>query len=155
MVLAKDVMSQDIVTVRPEQTLAEVTRLFTDKSISGAPVVDADGELVGVISSTDLLRSQVGSAPDPYHREGFWIDFRALMNPQPEMSEETTVQEVMSQTSFHVGENTPLHNITNLMKVHGLHRIIVTRGHRQVVGVISSLDLVSHLDEILKADLSV
>ncbi len=149
MTLAQDVMTTDVITVTRDQSLAQVRDLFIHKKISGAPVVDEAGELVGVISLYDLLRSE--SDPAPYHRDGFWLDLSVLEEPLHTVAENLTVADSMSSTSFHVGEMTPLHNVTGLMTLHKLHRIIVTRGRRQVAGVISSLDLVAHLGERLKA----
>ena len=144
-------MTREVVTVNPDTTLGEVKELFSEKQISGAPVTDDKGELVGVISVSDLIRSE--NNPEPYHREGYWIDFSVLAQSFQVVDDDTAVSEVMSTTSFHVGEMTPLHNVTSLMTLHHLHRVIVTRGRREVCGIISSLDLVRHLGDRLVAEL--
>ena len=60
MPLARDVMQTHLVTVEPELPLVDVHRLFVEEEITGAPVVDDTGRLLGVISSTDLLRAVDG-----------------------------------------------------------------------------------------------
>ncbi|MGE0489813.1 MAG: HPP family protein [Vulcanimicrobiota bacterium] len=150
MILAQDVMSREVLTVRPHQCLSKVRELFLEKGISGAPVVDEDGELVGVISVTDLLGAE---GEHSYQREGFFLDFARLTQPLRGINEDSPVSDIMSATTFHVGEMTPLHSVASLMTLHQLHRVIVTSGHRKVVGIISSLDLVKHLHDRLLAEL--
>ena len=70
MPLARDVMQTHLVTVEPELPLVDVHRLFVEEEITGAPVVDETGRLLGVISSTDLLRAvdeEHGSASSETH----------------------------------------------------------------------------------------
>ena len=56
--LVKDIMSKDLVTVFETNTIEEVARIFIDKKISGMPVVDSQGKLVGVITEGDLVYQQ-------------------------------------------------------------------------------------------------
>lgn len=51
-----DIMQRDVLVVSPETTVRELTRLLTAKGISGVPVVASSGEVVGVVSSTDVVR---------------------------------------------------------------------------------------------------
>ena len=53
---AKDIMTKDVITVPPDYTVEETAQVLEKKRISGAPVVDADGQLVGTITQTDLFR---------------------------------------------------------------------------------------------------
>jgi len=60
---AMDVMTTDVITVDPETTVQSLATLLAERGISGAPVVDSDGRLVGVISEGDLLhRAEIGTA---------------------------------------------------------------------------------------------
>ena len=59
-------MTADVVTVRPEVTLREVAKLLTERRISGAPVVDEGGRVVGVVSEADLLRSSERPRDGPH-----------------------------------------------------------------------------------------
>ena len=59
---ASEVMARDVVTVRPETTVKEIAELMAQRRISGIPVVDETGELVGILSETDLLhRAEPGT----------------------------------------------------------------------------------------------
>ena len=76
---AADVMTTDVITVDPETTVQSLATLLAERGISGAPVVDASGHLVGVISEGDLLhRAEIGTARR--HRErrrSWWLDHYA------------------------------------------------------------------------------
>jgi CBS-domain-containing membrane protein len=73
---AMDVMTTDVITVDPETTVQALATLLAERGISGAPVVDASGRLVGIVSEGDLLhRAEIGTARR--HRErrrSWWLD---------------------------------------------------------------------------------
>ena len=54
---AKDIMNSDVLTVRDDMTVHELANFFTDKMISGAPVVNNMGQLLGVVSLSDIVRN--------------------------------------------------------------------------------------------------
>ena len=56
----KDVMTSEVLTVRPGTSLKDVARLLVEQRISGLPVVDTDGRVVGVISEADILMKEFG-----------------------------------------------------------------------------------------------
>ena len=58
---AKDVMTTEVVTVSPETTVQDVAKILSEKGISGAPVVDANQRLVGIVSEGDLLHRAVAN----------------------------------------------------------------------------------------------
>ena len=66
-----ELMTQDVVTVTPETTLKEVAALLVDRRISGLPVVQADGTVVGVVSEADILVKEQG--PEPRHGLLRWL----------------------------------------------------------------------------------
>lgn len=68
MLTLRDIMSKNVVTIRPDATLREVAEVFSDEHIGGAPVVNG-GELMGVISTTDLIEFQYTQPGAPVQRE--------------------------------------------------------------------------------------
>ena len=68
---AKDIMTSNVITVRPETTILEAARLLLAKRISAAPVVDAEGRLCGIISEGDLLRRHETGTEKP---QSWWTD---------------------------------------------------------------------------------
>ena len=63
---AADVMTTGVITVSPEASVQELARLLADHGISGAPVVDADGKLVGILSLADVAREAVQQKRRPH-----------------------------------------------------------------------------------------
>lgn len=133
----RDVMSKSVVSVAPEDSFERLARLFNRLGISGAPVVDATGRLVGVVSKTDLIRGEWEAAP-----RGF-DDFLRLPGDLPGPAEATgegTVGGIMSHAIVAVDEDDPVERAAALMDLHRIHRVLVTRQGR-LSGVLSSLDL--------------
>src|SRR4028119_547892 len=64
--IVADVMSHDVIVVQPETPLSEAIQIIADRRIGGLPVVDDAGQLVGVISETDLMWQETGVEPPAY-----------------------------------------------------------------------------------------
>lgn len=129
--IASDVMSRKVTSIRTDDSLDYVLRLFSEKSISGAPVVNRTGNLVGTLSETDL--SQYVGSKD-------LID--AQTNRLDELKEKK-VQEIMKRNVITVYEHTPLHEINYEMNKHDIARVIVIDHKRQVVGIVTRADMVN------------
>lgn len=154
MLVAKDVMNPEVLTVRVDLTVRELSAFLTEKQISGAPVVDRDARLVGVVSVTDVAESDaerpdlVGdrSTPDFALRE--WEE---RMNPEDVRplhieSDDLLVGDIMTPTVYTIPDDTPVPRIARTMVAGRIHRLFVTHGPR-VVGIVTSLDLVQLLEE--------
>ncbi len=72
---AKDVMTTEVITVSPDTTVQALAALLSEKGISGAPVVDAAGHMVGIVSEGDLLhRAEVGTERRVQRRRSWWLE---------------------------------------------------------------------------------
>jgi predicted transcriptional regulator len=146
----KDVMNPDIMTVADEMTTDELVRFLTEREISGAPVVDGQGRLIGVVSMTDIGRhlaepSDFASPASPaFYRET--ADDRAedlsLEDLGQRYVEEraVTVRDVMTPAVHQVPATALVREAARIMVEHHIHRLIVTRG-KEPVGIITSIDL--------------
>ena len=132
---AGDVMTTGAATIRPDTSLAEVARIMLDNRISGLPVVDAAGRLVGIVTERDFLRSG---------RDGRrWID--ALLS---EASGQATakrlhdclVEDVMSRNPISISVEAPVSEAMELMERHNVRRIPVIANDK-VAGIVSVTDL--------------
>jgi CBS domain-containing protein len=140
--------------VRDDMSVDEVAETLADNEISGAPVEDAEGRLVGVVSVTDiaLAATQGGqlvvdrSNPDFYVRgwEGAADaeDMRGLHVDR----EDLMVREIMTPAVYSVPEDMTVSKIAETMIDSHIHRVLVTRGE-QVVGIITTSDLLGLLVE--------
>lgn len=137
---AADIMSRNVVSVKPEATVLQAARLMLQHHISGVPVIDADGRLVGVLSEGDFLRRRETATE---RRRSRWLEF--LMGPGKIASEYTRshgnkVAEVMTEGVQTIGEDTSLEEIVELMERRRIKRVPVLRG-AEVVGIVTRSNL--------------
>ena len=153
---AKDVMQTHVVSVGSDDPLPAVYRLFADEEISGAPVVDESGEVVGVVSIRDLIRTtrenQESSFVDSnyFHNGLFDAGGNCLMieHDFEETLPQRTVSEVMTTSVVTVAPDTPVSEIVKTILRDRVHRVLVVERQRDkatLVGLISLLDLVALL----------
>ncbi len=137
---AADVMTRNLVSVKPEATVLQAARLMLQQHISGLPVIDADGRLVGILSEGDFLRRRETATEK---RRSRWLEF--LMGPGKIASEYThshgnKVAEVMTTDVQTVEEDAPLEAIVELMERRRIKRVPVVRGG-EVVGIVTRSNL--------------
>lgn len=133
---AGDVMTTGAATVRPDASLAEAARVMVEHRISGLPVVDASGRLVGVLTEGDFLRRKDGDRPR-------WISV-LLSEPDAQITakqlHDRHVEEAMSHNPISVGVEASVDEVVELMERHGVKRIPVV-GNGKVVGIVSRANL--------------
>lgn len=147
---AVDVMTRNVVSVKPDATVLQAARQMLQQHISGLPVIDDDGRLVGVLSEGDFLRRR---ETETERRRSRWLEF--LMGPGKIASEYThshgnKVSEVMTQDVVTVTEDTPLEAIVELMERHRIKRVPVVRGNA-VVGIITRSNLMHAMVSLARA----
>jgi CBS domain-containing protein len=150
-VSARDLMRTNVTTVAATAPLSDVERTLVDNGISGAPVVNAAGHVVGVISWRDLLE-RYAEDPDarPRRDAGYFHlssedmledDYEAV--DLPEESEETAA-DVMTSQIYSVGPEAGLPEIAARMVKHGIHRLLVQEDGR-FLGILGTLEVLKVL----------
>jgi CBS-domain-containing membrane protein len=141
---AEDLMTREVVTIPEEMSLAAAARLLLRAHISGAPVVDADGVCVGVISATDFLHLAerdcpvtAGACPAPMCVCAEWQVMDPAALPPDEVRDHMTADPVTVRPGSPVGE------LARAMLDAHIHRVIVVDGKERPVGVVSSTDLIA------------
>jgi len=147
---AVDVMTRNVVSVTPDATVLQAARVMLQQHISGLPVIDSGGRLVGVLSEGDFLRRRETATE---RRRSRWLEF--LMGPGKIASEYTRshgnkVSEVMTADVVTVSEDTPLETIVELMEHHRIKRIPVMRGN-DVVGIVTRSNLMHAMVSLARA----
>ena len=146
---ASDVMSRNILSVGRDAPIAQAIRLMLDNQISGLPVIDAAGKLVGIVTEGDLLRrSETGTER---HRPR-WLEI--LMGPGRLAGEYVRthgrkVEEIMTRQLVSVTPDTPLDEIVALMERRRIKRMPVLDGDTPV-GIVSRADLLRALARTLE-----
>ncbi|HEV7225729.1 MAG TPA: CBS domain-containing protein [Pirellulales bacterium] len=150
-ILARDIMHRDLISVRPEQSLADLRHLLIESHISGAPVVDEQGRLVGIISRSDLVRVEelVETLDDQVSGSEIWLDDQAdgFKHPAPQGFHgflkrlgQYRVKDAMRGQVLTCAPTTPAPELAAEMVRHHVHRIIVIEDERPI-GIVSSLDM--------------
>lgn len=151
---AKDVMNSWVLTVRDDMTLQELATFLTENEISGAPVTNSSGNLVGVVSLSDIVGSAAEGSrllPDRSNPEFFvrgWedkADAEELRQLHVE-NEGVLVREIMTPNVYSVSEGTPVAEIASTMLTGHIHRLLVTREGR-VAGIVTTMDMLKLLLE--------
>ena len=143
--VAADIMSKNVICVTKDADLRDLGKLFLAKGITGAPVIDRDGDICGVISQTDLLYYQLTRDDELVMPSDFYQSARVEGRPiakgfQIEDVNTGTVEEVMTPIVHAVLPKTPVADIAKLMTRRHIHRVIVRNGMK-VAGIISALDV--------------
>jgi len=144
---AMDIMTTDVITVDPDMTVQDLAKLLAERGISGAPVVDASGRLVGIVSEGDLLhRAEIGTARR--HRErrrSWWLDdFASDLARDYIRSHGRTVKDIMTRDVVTVTEDIDLGEVAALLEAKRIKRVPVTRDGK-VIGIITRANLVRAL----------
>ncbi len=138
---ARDIMTRDVVTFAPATTVAEAATTLATQHISGAPVVAADGSVVGMVTEGDLWRRpEIGTERRHSWWEPLFADSRSLAQEYIK-SHGHKVEDVMTREVIAVGEETPLGEVVALLERKRIKRVPVVRAGK-LVGLISRGDIV-------------
>ena len=127
---ASDVMTRSVATLPASASLGVAIGLMLDRGISGLPVVDAQGYLVGMLTEGDLLRRvEVGTSE--HHRSGWWrfLYGAGLSADEYVRTHSRQVGDVMTRDPATVTEGTPLEDVVALMEQRRIKRAPVLRGN--------------------------
>ena len=138
---AADIMVRDVVTVKPDDDVATAIKLLSEHDVSGLPVVDDRGTVVGMISEADLARRvEIGTER---HRP-WWLEAitpAATLATEFAKSHGRAVHEVMSTHVVSAAEETSLSQIATLLEKHRIKRVPILRDGK-LVGVVSRSNLI-------------
>jgi CBS domain-containing protein len=137
---AKDIMRRGVITVESWITLPELAKVFEERDISGAPVVDERGAVVGVVSRTDLVRAQ---REEPgvlayFHAETDESARAAGMHI--EALDGRRVRDVMTPGAIAYDEDTPVEELAKGMLERHIHRVLIVRG-KDLRGIVTTMDM--------------
>ena len=147
---AKDIMTRRVISISPDASILKAAHLMLQHRISGLPVVDPAGVLIGIVTEGDFLRrAETGTE----RRKPRWLEF--VLGPGRAAADFThshgrKVEEVMSDSPYSVSEDTTLDEIVSLMERHRIKRVPVTRD-AHLVGIVSRANLMRALISIARS----
>jgi CBS domain-containing protein len=150
-VTARDLMRTSLVTIPSSMALSDVERVLADHSISGAPVTDAKGRIVGILSWRDVI-DRYAEDPDSRPRRDrgwFHVSSEEMSDDEAEAFElpkeaEETAADVMSADVYTVRPDAGLQEIATAMVAHGIHRLLVEEEGR-FLGILSTTEVLNAL----------
>jgi len=137
---AHQIMTKDVITVTPQTTIEQAAKTMLQRHISGLPVVDKAGKLVGIVSEGDFLRrTEIGTG----RRRPAWLQF--LVGPGQAAADFVhergrKVEDIMTRDPITVKEETPLEDLVRLMEKKGIKRLPVMNGS-SLCGIVTRSNL--------------
>lgn len=145
--LAKDIMTREVITIGPEESIQKAADLMLDNKISGIPVVDDKDYLLGVISEKDLML-RAGELKVPFYLTLFdsiiFLENPIRFNNDIKKFTASQVKDAMTKKILFVEENTPVSEIVELMRDRKINRVPVLRNGK-VLGIVSRNDILKTL----------
>jgi CBS domain-containing protein len=137
---AHQLMTRKLITVAPETTIIEAARLMLENHVSGLPVVDAEGTLVGIVSEGDFLRRSEIETPRKRGRLLKFLFGWAAGADDYVHEHGRKISEIMTPSPRTVGEQATLQDIVTLMERNNIKRVPVVRGEK-LIGIVSRSNL--------------
>jgi len=143
-------MTTNVITVGPDMSVRDLAAMLSERGISGAPVVDSSGRMVGIVSEGDLLhRAELGTEKHSERRHSWWLEHYASGLAQDYVkSHGRAVRDIMTRNVTTVTEDTSLADIAMELETKRLKRVPVMRDGK-IVGIISRSNLVRALGATL------
>ena len=141
---AGEVMTRNVVTVTRETTIRELAELFTSRKISSAPVVNDQGEMIGIVTETDLVEQDKSlHIPTVISLFDWVIYLESGKKFEKELNKMTaqTVGEIYSTEVFSVAPDAPVSAVADIMSSERINAVPVVEG-RTVVGIIARIDMI-------------
>lgn len=147
MTTAADIMTRDVITVTPETSLRELAQIFSKHNINGVPVVDDDGNVLGVVCESDLVDQN-----KPLHIPTVFVILDSVIpleNPwrlQKDFKRlaATKVGDIYSRPAVCIGPETDISEIARIMSERKLYTLPVLK-HGKLVGIVGKGDLIRSL----------
>ncbi|OGQ22915.1 MAG: hypothetical protein A3I05_08545 [Deltaproteobacteria bacterium RIFCSPLOWO2_02_FULL_44_10] len=144
---AKDIMTTEILTVAEEMSVKALAEALVEHEITGVPVTNSRGKLIGVVSTSDIAQYEAGRGEitETMSPSLFWMSSGGYVPDLRNLPEEDVlVRDIMTPTVYSVKEETKVRDIARTMISGRIHRVLVTRNDR-FVGIVTSLDLLKVL----------
>ena len=152
----KEIMTTDVKTVPEHWNLSQLAEFFVAENVSGAPVKSDTGEVVGVVSMTDIVRHEnLPVTETPSHDVHEY--YMAALGRQYAVEEirgfhidsdtEVTVRDLMTPMVFQVEQDASVQQVADMMIRGNIHRVLVTSG-KQIVGIVAALDMLKVIRDL-------
>ncbi|MBF0506909.1 MAG: CBS domain-containing protein [Nitrospirae bacterium] len=144
MLKAKDIMTKEVITVKPLTTIEDLARILIEYNVSGVPVVNDGGDLIGIVTENDLISKNkrlhiptVMRLFDAY----IMLESPAAIEKEIRKMAAVTVNDILIKDVITVAEETTVEEIATIMAEKNVHLIPVVSG-KKIRGIIGKMDLI-------------
>lgn len=142
---ARDIMWRKVISVRPETSVEEISRILVTNRISGVPVVDSENRVVGVVSESDIIFKEIHKEPHLIERLGTII---LPEDRQQAKREGNTAAGIMTSPAITALEDTPMKELVRFITEKKIKRIVIVDREGRLAGIVSRIDIVKALEKI-------
>ncbi|MFA6989410.1 MAG: CBS domain-containing protein [Candidatus Gastranaerophilaceae bacterium] len=136
----KDIMSEDLITINKDATIKELVDLFSKNGIMGVPVIDDDEFIIGVVSSSDVMKNE--SSHNFYQTPS--IDVLESVNYETSSFMNSKVSTIMTKDLYSTSPDDTIAKMSKIMYDKKIHRLLVV-DYNKLVGIVSTFDLLKLL----------
>ncbi|SKC50498.1 CBS domain-containing protein [Maledivibacter halophilus] len=145
---ARDIMNENVITVSAEDNVDYLVKILLDNKISGAPVVDEEQKVIGIVTEADLIYPEKS-----IHLPAFIpvldgiIFLESFKKLEKEIKKMTAykVKDVMVKNVVTVGEDTDLQEIVNILLNKKINRVPVVNSNNKLVGIVTRSNILKHI----------
>lgn len=136
----KDIMSTDILTINSTDSIKDLITLFTDNDITGVPVLNRSGFVVGVVSNSDVIKNESSHS---YYNDPFMRNFHENIYEDSTFFEQT-VSLIMSEDLYTIEPGDTIAKMAKIMYEKKIHRLLVIE-YDKLIGIVTTFDLLKLL----------
>ncbi len=149
---ARDIMNKNVITVQEDSSIEEAAEILTKHNISGAPVVNKEGKIVGMVTEGDLLHKETNPrTPAFLNILGAFIYIKGIERYREDFKKlaASSTSEIMTTDVITAGGDMEIEDVAALMVDHGIKRVpVVEKG--DIIGIISRADIIKTLAKIAR-----
>ena len=138
-------MTQDVISVRPDTLIHELAEIFIKHNISGVPVVDGDGRVIGIATESDLIFHSKRPKVPPFLTilDSFiFLDSPEKMERELRKIAAASVSDVYTSPPFTITPDTPLDEIASMMTEKQIHTLPVLDDQEKMIGIVGKKDII-------------
>ncbi len=146
--VAKDVMNTNVITIGKDISIKELSDLLLDNNISGVPVLDEQGNMIGIVTEGDIIVQDTDLHFPRYFKlldSIIYLESLSKFKKSLKKHLATKVEDIMTEEVITVTETTPVNEIANLMTEKNINRVPVVDEDKKLVGIITRSDIVKSM----------
>jgi CBS domain-containing protein len=145
---AKEIMNKNVITIKKDASIKELSELLVNNKISGVPVLDENGNLAGIVSEGDIIVQNSDLHFPRYFKLLDAIIYLESLNKFKRSLQKhlaTKVEDIMTVKVKTAGEDTPINEIADIMLDSRVNRLPVMDKNNKLVGIITRADIVKSM----------